>query len=396
MLARSRVRSALTIDDLKAAARRRLPRVLWDYLEGGAEEEHTLRANRLAFDRYAFAPRAATGEGAQDLTIELYGHRLAAPFLVGPTGLNGIFIPDGDLHLAKACDDAGIGMALATASTNSIEDVAAASTRGTFRMFQLYPWGGADLHAHLVERAAAAGFHAVIVTVDSLFPGNRLRDRRNGFAHSLRMSPRVVVDGLLHPQWLASTWLPRGMPRLENIAPLLPPGASAYELADFTRRQRNTYYCWDDIARLRRTWNGPLIVKGLLSPADARRARREGLDGIIVSNHGGRALDGAPATLDVLPAMLQAAGDMPVMIDSGFRRGSDIVKALALGARCVLLGRATLYGLAAGGHAGVARALHILTEETERVLALLGVGSVTALRPEHVRRAGVFEEERHA
>jgi (S)-mandelate dehydrogenase len=381
-----RLKDAITIDDLKVLARRRLPRVLWDYLEGAAEEEHTMRANRLAFDRYAFVPRAATGAGKPALGIELYGHKLAAPFLVGPTGLNGIFQPNGDLHLARACEDAGIGMALATASTNSMEEVAAAARRGTFRMFQLYPWGGADMATHLADRAADAGFHALMVTVDSLFPGNRLRDRRNGFAHSLRMSPQVVVDGLLHPQWLVSTWLPHGMPKLKNIAPLLPAGASAYELAAFTRDQRNPNYSWDDIAWLRRKWKLPLIVKGLLSPEDAHRARREGLDGIVVSNHGGRALDGAPATLDILPAMLDAAGDMPVMVDSGFRRGSDIVKALALGARCVLLGRATLYGLAAGGHDGVARAIRILADETERVLALLGVGSVMQLRPDHIQR----------
>jgi (S)-mandelate dehydrogenase len=271
-----------------------------------------------------------------------------------------------------------------------MEEVAAAATQGTFRMFQLYPWGGTDLASHLVERAAHAGFHALVVTVDSLFPGNRLRDRRNGFAHSLRMSPRVVVDGLLHPGWLMSTWLPHGMPSLKNIAPLLPPGASAYELAAFTRDQRNPYYSWRDIAWLRQKWKQPLIVKGLLSPNDVRRARQEGVDGIVVSNHGGRALDGAPATLDVLPAMLDAAGDMPVMVDSGFRRGSDIAKALALGARCVLLGRATLYGLAAGGHDGVARAIQILADETERVLALLGVGSVRQLSPDHVQRTQVF------
>jgi (S)-mandelate dehydrogenase len=385
-----RLKDAITIDDLKTLAQRRLPRVLWDYLEGGAEEEQTMRANRLAFERYTFAPRAATGEGKQDLGIELYGHKLAAPFLVGPTGLNGIFQPDGDLQLARACDDAGIGMTLATASTNSIEEVAAATNRGTFRMFQLYPWGGADLHSHLVERASAAGFHAVMVTVDSLFPGNRLRDRRNGFAHSLRMTPRVVLDGLLHPQWLVSTWLPHGMPSLKNIAPLLPAGASAYELAAYTRDQRNPYYSWTDIAWLRQKWKQPLIIKGLLNPEDVRRARQEGVDGIVVSNHGGRALDGAPATLDILPAMLDAAGDMPVMIDSGFRRGSDIVKALALGARCVLLGRATLYGLAAGGHDGVTRALQILGDETERVLALLGAGSVRQLTSHHVKRTQAF------
>ncbi len=385
-----RLQDAITIDDLKILAQRRLPRVLWDYLEGGAEEEQTLRANRRAFDRYAFTPRAATGEGKQDIGIELYGHKLAAPFFVGPTGLNGIFQPDGDLQLTRACDEAGIGMALATASNNSIEEVAAVATRGTFRMFQLYPWGGRELHSHLADRAAAAGFGALIVTVDSLFPGNRLRDRRNGFAHSLHMTPRTVVDGLLHPGWLFSTWLPRGMPSLKNIAPLLPPGTSAFELADYTRRQRNTYYNWDDIAWLRRTWNRPLIVKGLLNPADVHRARQEGLDGVIVSNHGGRALDGAPATLDILPAMLEAAGDMPVMIDSGFRRGADIVKALALGARCVLIGRATLYGLAAGGQAGVTRAIQILADETERVLALLGVGSVNQLSPNHVQQTHVF------
>lgn len=237
----------------------------------------------------------------------------------------------------------------------------------------------------LAQRAAAAGYKAMIITVDSLVGGKRERDLRNHFAHEVNITPRVVWDGLTHPRWLASTWFGRGMPRIENVAEFARAGANAHDLAEFTRSQRNPKLSWDDIAWIRTQWQGPLLVKGILTAEDALCAKQVGADGVVVSNHGGRALDSAPATIECLPEIVAAVvGGMRVLVDGGFRRGSDIAKALALGADCVLLGRATLYGLAAGGEPGVARALSILRDELERVFALTGCGSVADLTPQHV------------
>jgi (S)-mandelate dehydrogenase len=207
---------------------------------------------------------------------------------------------------------------------------------------------------------------------------------RNRFAHALHFSPRIVWDAATHPRWVVSTWFARGMPRFENLAEFLPPGSDAYALAAYTRAQRNPFYSWEDVAWLRSQWAGPLVVKGILTADDTRLAASHGADAVVVSNHGGRSLDGLPATLDMLPSVAAAAGGMPVLVDSGFRRGSDIVKALALGARGVLLGRAPLYGVAAAGEAGASRALEILLQETDRVMGLLGVDSVDALGHQHV------------
>lgn len=380
-----RVDDAASIHDLAALARRRLPDVIWDFLDGGAEDEVTIGWNRAAFRAYRFRPNVLTGNGQRDLGIDLFGTRLAAPFMIGPTGLNGIYWPDADLHMATAAAQAGIAFALSTAANNSIEQVGALSPG--MRFFQLYPWGDPALSGRLIERAADAGYAGLILTVDSLIAGNRERDVHNRFAHSVTISPRTVLDGLRHPSWLASTWIPRGMPRLENIAEFLPLGADAYALARFGRQQRNESYSWNDAAKVREQWGGPLIIKGVLSVADVQRARSLGADAVVVSNHGGRGLDGAIATLDALPSVVQAAGNMVVLIDGGFRRGSDIVKALALGARCVLLGRATLYGVAAGGPAGVAKAISLLRSETDRVMGLLGCASVAEITAELVERA---------
>jgi len=378
-----KLKDAVNIDDLALLAKRRLPKVIFDFMDGGAEDERTLRANRDGFSRYRLRPRVLTGKGKRDLGITLFGQPLAAPFMIGPTGLNGIHWSDGDLHLARAASKAGVGFALSTASNNSIEQVAQDSPGVKF--FQLYPWGDRNLCARLAERAAAAGYKAMIITVDSLVGGKRERDLRNRFAHEVNLSPRVVWDGLTHPRWLASTWLGRGMPRFENVAEFAPAGANAHDLAEFTRSQRNPKLSWDDIAWMRTQWRGPLLVKGVLTAEDALLARKIGAEGVVVSNHGGRGLDSAPATIEALPEIVAAVGDsMQVLVDGGFRRGADIAKALALGADCVMLGRATLYGLAAGGEPGVARALTILGEELERVFALTGCGTVSDLTPQHV------------
>lgn len=380
------VDGAINIADLAGLARSRLPRVIFDFLEGGAEQELTLRDNRTALERYRLRPVLLTGHAGPDLSIELFGHRLSAPFLIGPTGMNGMYWVDADLALARAAAAEGIGFALSSPANNSLEQVAGEGGDG-IKFFQLYCWDQRPLWARQIERAQAAGYKGLIVTVDSVVNGKRERDLRNRFAHEVKITPRLLWDGLTHPRWLASVWLRRGMPRMENIAPFLPQSAGAHALIEFTRTRRNLTLNWADIAWMRTRWRGPLLVKGLLGAADAKRAQAAGADGVVVSNHGGRQLDGVPASIDVLSEVVAAVGDsMTILIDSGFRRGSDIVKALALGTDGVLLGRATLYGVAAGGQAGAARALAILRDETDRVMTLLGCGSVAELNASHITR----------
>lgn len=376
---------AISIADLAALAKRRLPKVVWDYLEGGAEDEITLRANREAIERLTFQPRVLAGGASRDLTVELFGARFATPFLIGPTGLNGLYWPDADLALARAAAKASVGFVLSTASNISLERVAE-DVEGS-RWFQLYPWGDSGFSDRLLERARRAGYSAIVVTVDSLVAGKRERDLRNGFAHQLRLTPRVIMDGLRHPAWLMSVWMNGGAPRFENLTEFLGPGASANELAEFTRSRRNPALDWSDVERLKARWKGPLLVKGVLSACDVEAAVRAGVDGLVVSNHGGRQLDGAPASMDVLEEVVAAsAGRLVVLVDSGFRRGADVAKAIALGASAVLLGRAPLYGLAAGGEAGVARALEILRDEVDRTLGLIGCSAVSQLSADHLRR----------
>jgi (S)-mandelate dehydrogenase len=379
-----RVSTAINIGDLRELARRRLPRVVFDYLDGGAEDEATIGWNREAFGRWALVPRILPGAAPPDLSVELFGERLALPLIVGPTGLNGIFWPRADVLLARAGGAAGAAFTLSTASNSSLEDVAAAGPG--LRWFQLYAWGERRVWARLLERAAAAGYRALVVTVDTLTIGKRERDLRNDFAHEVRYTARVVLDGLRHPRWLVGVWLRGGVPRFENWAEFAPKGANAHELLTMVRARRNADLSWEDLAWLRERWRGPFLLKGVLAAEDAKRAADMGADGVVVSNHGGRQLDGAIATLDALVPIVDAAGDrLVVILDGGVRRGGDVLKALALGARAVLLGRAPLYGLAAGGEPGAARALAILRDEMERAMLLMGCRSVAALSRAHVR-----------
>lgn len=376
------IENAINIADLRRAARARLPRIVFEYLEGGAEDEITLARNRAAFEQVAFVPRIIAGHAKPDLSVTLFGDRLALPIVVGPTGLNGIFWRGADLALARAAERMGAAFTLGTASNESIEAVG--SGAGGVKWFQLYPWGDSSLWQRLLDRAAAAGFRALVVTVDTLVAGNRERDRRNRFAHDVTITPSTVLDGLLHPRWLFGVWL-RGVPRFENLLEFVGESASAHEVAAFTRAARHPDLSWVDLATIRRMWKGPFLIKGVLAAEDATRAIGIGVDGIVVSNHGGRQLDGATTTFDALPSIVQAAGDrLTVLMDGGVRRGADVVKALALGAKAVLLGRAPLYGVAAGGEAGAARALQILGEETARVMSLIGCGAVGTLSPRYL------------
>jgi len=383
------IESVVNVDELRGRARRRLPRVVFDYLDGGAEDETTLAANRRAWQDLRFRPRLLPGAGGCEASVEIFGRRHPWPLLIAPTGLNGIFWPDADRALARAAEGAKVTFCVSTAANRAMESLA--EMPGP-KWFQLYPWGKAELSARLMQRAAAAGYEALIVTVDSLVPGKRERDLRNRFSHKVRITPRVALDGLLHPRWLLAVWLRHGMPRFENIAEFLPAGATADALADFTRAQRNPAFSWDDLARLREQWKGPLLLKGVLSGEDADRCVRLGLDGVVVSNHGGRQLDGAVASRRALPEVVAAGKGLTVLVDGGIRRGADVAKALALGARGVLVGRAPLYGLAAAGEAGAARALAILQDELERTLRLLGCLSVQELGPHLLDLAGPADD----
>lgn len=377
------------IEDLRLLARCRLPRTVFDYLEGGAEDELTLRENRAAFDRWQWRPRLLRGEiGVDGLSVTLCDQTLNQPFLIGPTGLNGLFWRNADACLMHAAWASGTAFTLSTAANLSLE-VAALQRAGPL-WFQLYPWGRGEFVSQLIYRARKAGCQALVVTVDSLVPGKRERDLRNGFAHAMRWDLRKLLDGVVHPHWSLDTWLRGGgLPRFENVAAFVGETASALELADFTRRQRNPNLQWNDLEWIRSRWQGPLWLKGVLCAEDVALARKVGVDGVVVSNHGGRQLDGVIPAIDALPAVVAAAGPgMPVLLDSGVRRGSDVVKALALGARAVLLGRAVLYGVAAAGEAGVVKALAIFEDEVRRTMALVGVSRIDQLNASLLVRSG--------
>jgi (S)-mandelate dehydrogenase len=326
-------------------------------------------------------PRRLVDVSKRDIGIELLGRRQAAPFMIGPTGLNGAIWSKGDILLARAAERAGIPFVLSTASNDSIEDVAAAS-KGDF-WFQLYIVQR-ELAEQMVRRAEAAGYSTLVLTTDVGVNGNRERDLRNNFGLPMRYTPRLIYDGLTH-LWWSLDFMRNGMPQLANFATV---DCSDVEVqAAVMSRQMDTSFSWEDLSWLRRLWPRKLFVKGILRPDDAEHCIAAGADGVILSNHGSRQLDTAVSPLEVL-AETRARISAPILIDSGYRRGSDIVKALALGANAVLLGRATLYGLAAAGEAGVDHVLRLLEGEVDRTLAQIGCPSVTQLSPDYVMADG--------
>jgi (S)-mandelate dehydrogenase len=365
----------INVDDYRSLARSRLPRTVFDFLEGGAEDEHGLRHNRAAFDTIRFQPRRLVDVSRRTTASTLFGKRCGAPLVIAPTGLNAILWPDGDLALARAAARAGIPFALSTASTSSIEDVAKASDGELW--FQLYVVHR-KLAQALVARAHAAGYTTLVLTTDAVINGKRERDMRNGFGLPIKHSLRTIADALAHTRWTRD-WFIHGMPGFANFAGDVVHDAEVQ--AALMRRQMDASFDWDDLAWLRDLWPHTLLVKGILHPDDATRCARLGVDGVILSNHGGRQLDGAIAPIRVLPAVTRAT-NLPLLIDSGVRRGADVVKAVALGARAVLLGRAVLYGLAARGEQGVADVLEILRTEIDTTLAQIGCPSIDALSPD--------------
>ncbi len=371
--------SAYSIADLRAAAQRRLPRAVFDFFDGGAEDEITLRDNRAAFQRHRFLPRVLKDVSEIDTQAEIFGRPIAMPMAIAPTGAIGFGYPGADVAVAKAAVAAGIAYTLSSTGTASIERIANAAPGRLW--FQAYILKDKAFLARMIERARAAEYEALMITVDLPVGGKRERDQRNHFSVPFRFTPKNVWDFAQKPGWC---WrmLRHGMPVMENLIGLDDQAKSASSMASSVGRNYDASFDWEALQRIRDQWPRQLILKGVMHPDDADRACAMGCDALVVSNHGGRQLDGALATLDALPGVVQAAAQrVPVWVDGGVRRGQDVVKALALGAGGVLLGRATLFGAVSDGERGAHRALEILQTELVRTLQLCGVRSVADITP---------------
>ena len=369
----------VNIDDLRDLARRRVPRIVFDYIDGGADGEFTLRQNRRAFDAVTFRPRHAVAFANCDLQTRVLGVELSMPLLLAPVGYLRIMHPDGEVGAARAAGEAGIAYILSTVSGQRLEDVKAAS--GGPGWYQLYLTGGRAAAEDALHRAEVAGYSVLVITIDSTVIGFREREVRDGMEQLLRGSlwsqipftPQVFA----RPRWLARFLLDGGLPDMPNI---VSPERGVLKVRDAHSAIRRAAFSWDDMSWIRPLWKGPIVIKGVLTADDSRKAVEHGAAAVVVSNHGGRQLDGVPASLQALPEVVAAVKDQAeVLLDSGIRRGSDVIKAICLGARAVLCGRAYAYGLAAAGEAGVARALEILRVDMERTLKLLGCPSIDAL-----------------
>ena len=371
---------AYDIADLREIARRRLPKGVFEFIDRGNGDEIALANNRAAFDRIKLAPHQLVDTSQRTQEITLFGKRHRMPMAIAPTGSAGLTWFEGEIALARAAKAAGIPFTLATGSMTALERVAAEA--GGTLWFQVYMWPDRSLSHGLIERAHKAGYEALMITVDTPVPPGREYNLRNGMTIPFRFTRRNVTDVLMHPRWLATVLarylLTSGMPRYENYPTemktritALPMGRSMMVTDSLT---------WDDLRDIRKRWPHALIVKGLMRPEDAKLAADCGADGVLVSNHGGRAVDSTRAPIEVLPHFVEAAGQRTtVLVDSGFRRGADVVKALALGAKAVLIGRPTLYGTAVAGEIGAARAIEIYRDEIDKLLALIGCRSVADL-----------------
>ncbi|MGO8796349.1 MAG: alpha-hydroxy acid oxidase [Candidatus Sulfotelmatobacter sp.] len=372
------------IEDFRPIARQRIPKSVFDYLDGGAEGEVTLRENCRVFNDVTFRPRHAVAVAECSLCAQALGFDLALPLLLAPVGYSRLMHPGGEVAVARAAGRAGTAYILSTISGHKLEDVRAASKGPVF--YQLYLMGGRGAAEAAIERARAAGFNALVVTIDTPVSGIRERDFRNGMKELISGGPFEKIPYLpqifSRPGWLFSFLRDGGVPPLQNV---VVPGKGPMQLIDVATALAESTPTWADLKWIREIWKGPIVMKGVLTAEDARRAIDEGVAAISVSNHGGRQLDGVPASLRALPEVVEAVkGRIEVWMDGGIRRGTDIVKALCLGANAVLCGRAYAYGLAAGGEAGVDRAIEILKTDLERTLHLLGCASVADLDRSYV------------
>jgi len=370
----------LNIEDLRRKAQRRLPRVVFDYIDGGAEDESTLRANCQAFEAVTLRPRCAVATPACDLRTTVLGTSVSMPLILAPVGSCRLMFPRGEEAAAHAAGEAGIICTLSTLSGCRLEDVAAAS-RGGPVWYQLYLIGGRDCALGGIDRARQAGFSALVVTIDTPVAGFRERDLRNGAKELLtgKLGPMLpfVNQLLVRPRWMAAFLGDGGLMKFENV---VIPGKGPMLYADVTAALEQSVVTWDDLKWIRQAWEGPIVIKGVHTAEDARRAVDMGAEALVVSNHGGRQLAGVAPTLRILPEVVAAVGDrIEVLLDGGIRRGSDIVRAICLGARAVMAGRAYAYGLGAAGGAGVSRAIEILRADLVRTLKLLGCASTAEL-----------------
>lgn len=370
-----RLHRVASVHDLRRVARRRMPRGAFDYIDGGAEDERSLRENVEAFGRITFAPCVLRDVAKVELTTTLLGRPLPIPLVLSPTGFGRIADPQGELAVARAAARADIPYTLSTLGTRSIEEVAAVSDGP--KWFQVYVWRDRGLVTELVERAEAAGYETLVLTVDTAVLGKRERDVHRGFTLPPQIGPGTLIDGALHPGWTLD-FLRAEPIRFANVTGRdVGDGSDAVHLSDYVNTQFDPSVSWADLDWLRERWSGPLVLKGVQSVEDARLAAEVGVEAVQLSNHGGRQLDSSPAPISLVEPVVQAVGDrLDVICDGGVRRGSDIVKALALGARACSIGRAYLYGLGAGGERGVDLVLEMLAADMRRTMALLGVVAV--------------------
>ncbi len=373
-----RLRRAVNVEDLRTVARRRLPRGVFDYIDGGAEDELTLAANVSAYRRMIWKPRVLRDVGEITISSTLLGKPLAFPLVLAPTGFTRIADPQGELSVARAAQRAGLPYVLSTLGTRSIEEVAA--TGASRLWFQVYVWKDRGLSAELVQRAAQSGYEALCITVDTAVLGRRERDVRRGFTLPPKVGISTIIDGIAHPGW-AFRFLTSDPILFANVTGReVGYGKDAISLAEYVGRQFDPALSWKDIEWFREQWSGPIVIKGIQTVADALIAADMGIDAIAISNHGGRQLDSAPSPIDLVAAIADAVGGrIEIICDGGVRRGSDIVKALALGATAAMAGRAYLYGLGAAGEAGVDHVLALLADDMRRTMALIGCNTIAGL-----------------
>jgi L-lactate dehydrogenase (cytochrome) len=379
------LRHYLSLDDFEATARRRLPKFIYGYIAGAVETDAALADNRRAFAEYGFVPRVLNDVSGREQTTTLFGKTYAAPFGIPPMGSAALCAYRGDLVLTRAAAAMNVPMILSASSLITLEEV---RRENPAAWYQAYLAGDVSRIEPLVDRVAAAGYDTFVVTADVPVPPNRENNVRNGFKIPLEITPQIAWDTVTHPHWLFGTWartlMNHGMPHFENMdARRGPPVLAKNLMRNIGKRDQ---LAWKHVELIRKRWNGKLVVKGLIAPADARIARECGVDGVIVSNHGGRQLDYTMSSLRTLPEIAAQAGGMTVMLDGGIRRGTDVLKALALGAQFVFVGRPMLYAAVAGGEAGVQRALTLLKDEIDRDMALLGIRSISEISSDLVRR----------
>jgi (S)-mandelate dehydrogenase len=390
----SGIDSAINIDDLKRLAKRRLPKIMFDFIEGGVEDEVGLRTNANAFRDVRLVPRYYVDTTKRSQKATLFGREFASPFGIAPTGMAGAFRKDAEVFLAQAAAEADVPYLMSGASNASMETGAKLAPRNLW--YQIYGARDRSYQLDLVQRAKDLGLSTIAVTCDVPVSSNRERNRRNGFVRPLKMTLPTILEAMLHPEWVINYFKDGGLPMLANWQKYAPQGSTPDQVADmFAKQTPDPSQTWRDLEAIRAAWPGKLLLKGVMHPEDARIATGMGVDGLIVSNHGARQMDNMPSSLEMLPMIRAAVGpEVPLLLDSGVRRGSDVVSALCLGADFVLTGRATLYGATAGGLEGVKKAVSILQREIDLMMGQLGAVTLADLGPHFLLESVRAAEER--